>query len=157
MRFAHSAYIRALMTDFDSFNLKTLIPLAIGSMLIASGCSPEGSAARKYCKNYKECDEDGFDDDFDSMGECVKLYKLQAKTSNYAAQIEEGPECSRALRKMQVCYAKELTCDAFLTEDSDTADYEDYLEWQEDTADECEDQMDDVQDECDGDVDFYYY
>jgi hypothetical protein len=145
------------MNDFDSFNLKMLIPLAVGSMLVASGCSPEGSAARKYCKTYKECDEDGFDDEFDSMGECVKLNKLQQKATNYRYKLDESDECSTARQKMQLCYAKELTCDAFPGEEPSTKDIQDYYDWAEDAQDECEDQIDDFADECDGNTYSYSY
>lgn len=134
------------MTDFDSFNIKTLIPLAVGSMLIASGCSAEGSVGRKWCKNFKECNEDAFDDTFDSVAECTKLVKLQAKASNYALEIEEDAECAATARKMQTCYARQLTCDAFPTKPSD---YDDTLDWVEDSDDECEDQLDDYEKECD--------
>lgn len=134
------------MTDFDSFNIKTLIPLAVGSMLVASGCSPEASAARKWCKNFKECNEDAFDDTFESVAECTKLGKLQTKAYNYALEVEEDAECSASARKMQTCIAREITCDAFPT---DAADLDDTADWIEDTDDECEDQLDDFEKDCD--------
>lgn len=137
------------MKDFDSFYIKRLITLAVGSVLLVSGCSAEGSAARKYCTNYKECDEDGFDDEFDSIGECVKLNRLQTKASIYAAKIESGPECSTALKRMAICYSRQLTCDAFPGEDADAGDLADSVEWAIDMAEECEEQIEDVADECD--------
>lgn len=144
------------MNDFGSFNLKTLIPLAVSSMLIASGCSPERSAARKYCTMSHECDEDGFDDEFDSIGECVKLKKLEAKASNYALEIDESPECARAVQRAQVCSAKQLTCDAFPGDDADLSDLGDFADWAEDTADACEDRFEDAADACSSGSDNYY-
>lgn len=128
------------MKDLRSLNLSLLIPVAMGSMITSVGCSHEGSWARKQCKAWADCDDDSFDDNFESVGECTKYFKLQAKADNYFLKIEEGPECVSAKKKAEKCLAKGIDeCDIWEGDGEAIADL----------ADDCENEIEDLIDECD--------
>ncbi len=143
------------MKDYrSSLNLSLLIPVAMGTMITSVGCSQEGSIARKYCKNWADCDDDSFEEYYDSVGECTKALKLQLKADHYELKISEaGPECLRATKKVEKCISKLIDCDY----------WDERADWLEDAADECEDDYEDQQDACEDNYDngddyyFYYY
>jgi hypothetical protein len=114
-----------------------------------AGCSPEQAASRRYCKMWKKCQKDDFQDRFDSIHECTKLRRLGAKENRYRTKIEVSAECANAERDYEACYSKQLTCDRFIGMDPTDEELESYEDWIEDTQDECSEEIDLVNDECD--------
>lgn len=84
--------------------------------------------AKAMCKQYQECDEDYFDESYDSLADCnddrSDYLKDQADTVNKA--------CADAALDYMACYSK-LSCDDL-----------------EDADEKCEDFVDAYEDECEG-------
>ena len=128
-------------------NLRTLIPVAAGSAIMALGCSTEHAAARKYCKTWQECDEKSFDRQYESLSQCTKTYTKFAKARLYDLKVTESADCAKASRDYMKCSADSLNCDYW--DDSDR--------WYEEHGDDCEAEYDKANELCyDYDYDYYY-
>jgi hypothetical protein len=100
-----------------------------GLALTVAGCGGDRSAARKVCKATQKCDKSDFEDEYSSMGDCVDTMV------EYLEDIEDqtDEDCAQAVREFMVCGAKAYRADC---------DYDDI-------ENDCEDQAEDVVDDCD--------
>lgn len=117
------------------FELRRLIPLAAVASLVTVGCgsaSPQ-KIAKERCQLYEECSKADFDDEFDSMSECVDYYEGYIEEYHDYVSEEYGEACADAFLDLIACTVKELTCEY---------DYDDAYE-------KCEDEYDAYYDECD--------
>lgn len=117
-------------------NLTRMINVvAAGSLLVTvTGCGSEYKrAAKKFCKGLHECEENYFEDEYDSIGECVETYE------EYLEETEEyyGAACAEAYADLMKCFGNEISGDC------------DYY----DVYDNCEDELEETYDACD----FGYY
>ena len=131
-----------------------MIPIAAGSTILALGCSPERSAAHKYCKTWKDCDEESFKEEYDSVAQCTKSGRLYNEAYNYSLKVRISKDCAQASRKYDSCRAKALTCDAF-PQGSD--DWDAYSEWRDSFEKDCKDEIEEYDKACEDDDYYEYY
>src|SRR5690606_41493916 len=92
--------------------LRRLIPLAAVASLVTVGCgsaSPQ-KIAKERCQLYEECSKADFDDEFDSMSECVDYYEGYIEEYHEYVSEEYGAACADAFLELIACTVEESTC-----------------------------------------------
>lgn len=88
----------------DLYLSRMINVVAAGSILVtAAGCGSQYKrAAKKWCKTFKECNEDEFDVSWDSVKECAEEYV------EYLESAEDTSEsCGVAMADLLECGAEE--------------------------------------------------
>jgi hypothetical protein len=106
---------------------------AVGSMIAAcGGDSAVERWAKAICEFEAECDEEYFDEDYDSVADCVQQISAEAQEDLDELRAEESAKCVSAVVDYYDCIIASY--------DTNACTYDEYA---------CESEGEEVYDECD--------
>ncbi len=89
--------------------IRQLIPFATAvASLVTVGCgsSKENRVAKAFCKGQQKCDEEYFNEEFDSFSECVDYFEdIISEYTDGAREYGTSEKCIDAFLDYTLCYS----------------------------------------------------